>query len=163
MKTHDNYEEIIEKEDKLQKAGASPKEQRSPRRSDQSNVKKVCFFFENTGKCKYGESCFKRHPTEVCEYFSKCGKCPEGDTCPKLHKRGTQEDCPFWMSGFCKFSNCGKVHDPKKKGDSTKRGRDNSPVSGPAEKKMKESDLDKNIEQRFQQQQSFLELSLIHI
>ena len=55
--------------------------------------------FYNSGYCKFGETCRKRHYSEVCQ-VSNCG----GD-CQARHPRmcKMESNCRFFKSGICAF------------------------------------------------------------
>ena len=116
------------------------------RKDNQQDTKRVevkkldikCKQFESLAGCTFGENCKFLHPT-VCEYFIKVGKCPIPD-CKELHKRvgGVQkeatQDCYFWISGSCRFSeaDCNKGRHSKEKFGILKR-RESFLVQGSAE------------------------------
>ena len=145
----ERLEEIIEINDEKKDT-----KEKSPTRKIKEEK---CRFFEENGWCRFGKGCHNFHPTKYCEWFQKVGRCPLED-CKDLH---SQKDCPFWSRGFCKNENCRMKHDPKLKGNSSKRGRSRSPNESPVDKRTRTSKFEdkkvdvyynSTIEERFNKQ-----------
>ena len=83
--------------------------------------KEKCKLFER-GSCPYNERCRHVHPKKECQEFSRDKQCNKRQ-CMELHKSDPEQDCKFWMQGYCKFesSQCGRGAHDKDKFNTRKR------------------------------------------
>ena len=127
-----NLKELLEKNnEKNRKTNNTEERMKKPvhnyvENKENENQEK-CLWFEDHGKCKFGDRCFKIHPDKVCKYFEAVEDCPLGTKCLELHVKNWKKsmnqdqgksDCTYWLRGSCKFSDeeCFLKYDIQKKG-----------------------------------------------
>ena len=92
-------------------------------KTGKDNRKEKCKLFER-GSCPYNERCRHFHPQKECQDFKRDKHCNKR-VCMELHKIDPDQDCKFWMEGFCKSeaTNCGRGAHDKDKFNTKKRSR----------------------------------------